>query len=122
VDHWVSLAQHAAERSAKMHVEQMSRSLGALATIAASAPFVGMIGTIFGIIGCFRGVDGEKFAIMASIADGLSQSMMPAALGLAIAITALWGYKCLSSQIEAFQVEMQNAILELTNFLAGYGT
>ena len=57
-------------------------------------------------------------AFMAAIAEGLSESMMPAALGLAIAITALWGYKCLSIQMEKFQTEMRNAIFDLTDYLA----
>lgn len=85
---------------------------------AREAPFIWMIGAILGIVGTFTGFDGEKSTIMAAIAEGLSESMMPAALGLGLAITALWGYKYLAGQMQAFETEMRNAIIELASYLS----
>ena len=114
----VGLAQHAAERSAvRVHLE-MGCGLSGLATVAATAPFVGMIGTVLGIINSFRGFDGERSAIMAAIAQGLSDSMMPTALGVAVSITALWGYRYFSTRLADLNSEIQNAILDLSNYLS----
>jgi biopolymer transport protein ExbB/TolQ len=113
----VVLAQHAAERSAARVHREMRRGLYGLATVAATAPFVGMIGTVLGIFNSFPGVDGEKSAIMASIAQRLSESMMPTALGVALSVTALCGYRYFSAQIADLHSEMRNAILDLSNHL-----
>ena len=106
----VVLAQHAAERSAVRVHREMGCGLSGLATVAATAPFVGMIGTVLGIINSFRGFDGERSAIMAAIAQGLSDSMMPTALGVAASITALWGYRYFSTRLADFNSEIRNAI------------
>jgi biopolymer transport protein ExbB/TolQ len=113
----VVLAQHAAARSAAKVHREMGRGLCGLATVAATAPFVGMIGTVLGIINSFPGVTGERSAIMAAIAQRLSDSMMPTALGVALSVAALCGYRYFSAQIADFNSEIRNAILDLSNHL-----
>ncbi len=112
------LAQHAAKRSAVAVHRDLARGLFGLGTVAATAPFLGMAGTVLGIFNSFPGCGGEKSACMAAVVERLSESMMPGAFGLALAITALWGYRYLDSRLDDFDAEMQNAILELTNRLA----
>lgn len=117
----VVLAQHAAERSVASVHREMARGLFGLATVAATAPFLGMIGTVWGIAHSFPGCGGERSACMAAVAELLSESIMPSAFGLAVAITALWSYKYLSAQMGDFDTEMRNMALELANCLAGCG-
>jgi biopolymer transport protein ExbB/TolQ len=120
MDWRVTSAQHAAERSAAVVHRQMARGLCGLATVAATAPFVGMIGTVWGIINSFPSCGCEKSALMAAIADLLSKSMMPAALGLAVAITASWGHKYLSARMAGFDIEMRYAVQDLPVYLARF--
>jgi biopolymer transport protein ExbB/TolQ len=58
---------------------------------------------------------------MAAIAERLSESIMPAALGLAVAIVASWGYKYLSARMSEFDIEMRDAVRDLPDYLAGFG-
>jgi biopolymer transport protein ExbB/TolQ len=114
----LALAQLAAELAAASVHRKMARGLAGLATIAATAPFLGMLGTVWGIYNSFTGFDGERSAIMAALADRLSQAIMPTALGLAVATMSLWGYRYLNSWMGEFDVEMRNAILELPGHLS----
>ena len=118
MDWRVALAQHAAERSSAAVGREMGRGLSGLATVAATAPFIGMIGTVLGIFNSFPGFDGEESAIMAAIAERLSNSMMPTALGVAVSVTAFSGYRYLSAQMPDFNCEMRNAVLDLASYLS----
>jgi biopolymer transport protein ExbB/TolQ len=105
--------QHAAGRSARSVRRQMGRGLSGLATVAATAPFLGMFGTVVGIVNSFVGCDGEKSVRLAAVVNLLSQSMIPAAYGLALAIVASWGYKHLSARLSEFDREMCKAVSDL---------
>ena len=118
MDWRVISAQHAAERSVTTVHRQMARGLYGLATVAATAPFVGMFGTVLGIFNSFPGCSGDRATCMAVVADRLSQSMVPAALGLAVAITASSSHKYLAARISDFDIEMRNAIRDLSDSLA----
>ena len=72
---------------------------------------------MFGIFNSFKGIDGEKTTIMAMICRELSFSIAPTELGLLVALAALWCYKYLISEVDAFDSEMKNASLELVNNL-----
>ena len=116
----MTAVQHAAARSAADVHRQMARGLWTLATVVATAPFVGMIGTVWGIANSFPGCGGERSACMGAVADLLSKSMMPTALGLAVAITASWGHKYLSARMADFDIEMRNAVRDLPDYLSTY--
>ena len=91
-----------------------------MATIAATAPWVGLIGTLVGIHNAFVGVDGNKASILGAIAKALSDACQPLALGLLVGLIGLWGYRYLSGRMEILDCEMKNATLELTNRLSVY--
>jgi len=95
----------------------MKRGVDSLATIASMAPWLGVFATVFGIFNSFKGIDGEKTTIMAMICRELSFSIAPTALSLLVALAALWCYKYLISEVDAFDSEMKNASLELVNNL-----
>jgi biopolymer transport protein ExbB/TolQ len=117
MDWRMALAQHAAERSAKVVHRRMARGLRGLATVAATAPFVGMIGTCWGMVNSSPGCGGNKSTCMAAVAALLSESIMPAALGLAVAITASWGYQYLGGRMADFDAGMQDAVRSLPDLL-----
>jgi biopolymer transport protein ExbB/TolQ len=109
-------------RVAALVDRELRHGLAGLATVAATAPFLGMFGTAMGMVGCFTGGTGEKSTIMAALASGLCHAMAPAALGLLVAVPALAGYLSLRRRVEIFDVEMENASLELVNCLCSQRT
>jgi len=99
----------------------MQRGLRSLASVASTAPWVGLFGTVLGIHNSFGGFNGSKESLMAAIFEGLSQALVPAALGLIVALVAMWCYKYLLTEVEAFDSDMENASLQLINQLGRLG-
>jgi biopolymer transport protein ExbB/TolQ len=96
---------------------ELRRVLAGLATVAATAPFVGMLGTVVGIMNSFGGLGTERSAARWSMFGHLSDALVFAALGLLVAVPALAGFLYLRNRVEVFDVEMENAALELANRL-----
>lgn len=111
------LAQHAAERSATDVHREMARGLYGLATVAATAPFVGILGNLLGIFDAFKGTTGDRTSIMAAIAGCMSDAMWPTGLGLAVAILALTGYQYFRARLAEMDAEMEIAVLQLPVWL-----
>ena len=114
----IEAAQRSASRRAAVIHLQMRRGLSSLATIASVAPLIGLFATVCGIVSSFHGGIGEKAAAMAALAQRLSESIAPVALSLLVAIPALWCYRYLTIETEAFDREMQIAIIDLTDSLS----
>ena len=76
-----------------------------------------MLGNLLGIFDSFKGTTGDRTSIMAAIAGSLSQSMWPTAFGLALALMALFGYRCFVATLAEFDSEMQIILLELRTCL-----
>ena len=107
----------ACERSARqVHVE-LATGLGSLSSITTVAPFIGLIGTALVTWSSFTGLGGGP-SIAFSFGRLLSQSLWPAALGLLVAVVASCSHGYLSARCEEFDVEMQNASLELLDNLS----
>jgi biopolymer transport protein TolQ len=113
----IEAVRRASVRVAALVHQEIKRGLNSLATIASIAPLVGLFGTVREMVNSFKGCGGERSACMAAVADGLSTSFVPAALGLLVAIPAVWCYNYLTSEMEALDMEMQNASVELVNSL-----
>jgi len=114
----IEAVKRACGRSAAAFHLEAKRGLNRLATIAATAPFVGLFGTVLGMINSFRGCSGERHACLAATVGLLSESLVPNALGLLVAISALWCYKYLSERLESIDIEMENGNFELLQHLA----
>ncbi len=112
-------AQHATQHAATAVHEEMARGLGGLATVAATAPLVGMLGNIIGIYNSFPACGTEKTTYMAIVMGLLGQSIAPAALGLAVAIIAAVGWRYLGGRMAEFDAEMKEAVLDLPGWLRG---
>ena len=108
----------ASERAAtKVHGE-MTKGLGILATIASTAPLIGVLGTVMGIPSAFIGCAGEAWTCRAAVVIRLSISIWPTALSVIVALAALCFYKHLRTRVEMFDSEMHNASLCLRNDLS----
>jgi biopolymer transport protein ExbB/TolQ len=105
-----------ARRASFVHLE-MGTGITSLATIASTAPFLGIVGTLQGFNYMFRGIAGQRTEIMAALARELSDALVLTALGLAVALIAFWGCKHLRSKLEDLDREMKAASLELLNEL-----
>ena len=109
-------SRRAIERAISINIENFKKGLSGLATIGSTAPFVGLFGTTFGIINAFQGMAKEENAGIGAVAAGISEALITTALGLAVAVPAVWFYNIFTNNIERFTVEMDNSSSELIDF------
>jgi biopolymer transport protein ExbB/TolQ len=114
----IEAARRGSARSATLIRRQMRQGLNSLATIASTAAWFGLFGTVLGMVNSFKGCGGERSICMAATVAGVSESLMWTAFGLVVALEALWFYRYLSTQVEAFEIEMKSASLQLANDLS----
>jgi biopolymer transport protein ExbB len=99
-----------------VHID-MKRGITALATIASTAPFVGLLGTVVGIMNAFRGSSRPPAFVLAAVTHGISEALVTTAFGLLVAVPAAWSYNYLARRMELFDIETKSASLELLTFL-----
>src|SRR5262249_17209861 len=107
----------ALENSKEEALIEMKRGLGFLATIGSTAPFIGLFGTVVGIINAFRGIAATGSGGMAAVSGGIAEALVATALGIFVAIPAVAAFNHFTGQLERFQVEMNKASSELVIFL-----
>src|SRR5689334_2850818 len=108
----VEAARQGMDRTAMITVAELKENLGVLATIGATAPFVGLFGTVMGIIRAFEGMAKSGGGI-ASVSAGISEALVTTAFGLFVAIPAVWAYNYFQNRIDRFTVEMSNSGSEM---------
>ena len=96
---------------------QLKRGLGFLATIGSTAPFIGLFGTVVGIINAFRGIAATGSGGMAAVSGGIAEALVATALGIFVAIPAVVAFNHFTGKIENFHVEMNRASSQLVNCL-----
>ncbi len=112
----VEASKRALERATAIVHAEMKRGLGGLATIGSTAPFVGLFGTVVGIINAFKGIQAEKATGLAAVAGGIAEALVTTAVGLFVAVPAVWMYNYFTNKVEAFDVEMDNSSSELIDY------
>jgi biopolymer transport protein ExbB len=112
----IEAAERAIERESLMATADMRRGLSGLATIGTTAPFIGLIRTVIGIINAFRGMAMTGSGGIAAVSTGLAEALVTTALGLFVAIPAVWLFNIFTNKIERFQVEMSNSASELIDY------
>jgi biopolymer transport protein ExbB len=108
------------ERAKKREMVGLSRGLPGLATIASSAPFVGLFGTVFGIITAFQQMaDPSKGGGggLATVSAGIAEALLTTAVGLAVAIVAVWFYNFFTTKLDQLGAIMDDAAGELADRL-----
>jgi biopolymer transport protein ExbB/TolQ len=106
------------ERQAQREVHNMRRGVGALATIASTAPFVGLLGTVLGIVNAFDSMAEAGSGGLATISAGIAEALVTTAIGLLVAIPAVGVYNALQAFIDARAVDIAEASNELLELLA----
>ena len=112
----VDTVRRAIQRASALTANDLKKGVSSLATIGATAPFVGLLGTVVGIINAFQGIAGQGSAGLAAVSAGISEALVETALGLVVAIPAVWFYNYLTGRIEYFNVEMDNSWSELLDY------
>ena len=106
----------AVERAAALTTAEMKRGIGGLATIGSTAPFVGLFGTVFGIINAFQGMAAAGSGGIGAVSAGIAEALITTGVGIGVAIVGVWCFNYFQSQIEFFGIEMANSGSELIDF------
>ena len=96
---------------------ELKRGLGFLATIGSTAPFIGLFGTVVGIINAFRNIAATGSGGMSVVSGGIAEALVSTALGIFVAIPAVVAFNHFTGQIETFHVQMNRASSQLVNCL-----
>ena len=108
----IEAARQGMDRTAMITVAEMKENLGVLATIGATAPFVGLFGTVMGIVHAFQKMATSGGGI-ASVSAGIAEALITTAFGLFVAIPAVWAYNYFQNRVDRFTVEMSNSGSEM---------
>jgi biopolymer transport protein ExbB/biopolymer transport protein TolQ len=112
----IEASKRALDRSEAIVHAELKRGISSLATIGSTAPFVGLFGTVVGIINAFKGIATEKSAGLGAVAAGISEALVATAVGLFVAVPAVWMFNYFAGRLEGFDVEMGNSSSELVDY------
>jgi biopolymer transport protein ExbB/TolQ len=112
----IESSKRALERSEAIVHSKLKRGLGGLATIGSTAPFIGLLGTVIGILNAFQSIAASKATGIGAVAGGISEALVTTAFGLIVAIPAVMAFNYFTNKVEAFDVEMDNSSSELVDY------
>ncbi|MEO8727171.1 MAG: MotA/TolQ/ExbB proton channel family protein [Acidobacteriaceae bacterium] len=112
----IEASKRALERSEAITHAELKRGLGGLATIGTTAVFIGLFGTVLGILEAFKEISAQKATGLSAVAGGISEALVTTALGLFVAIPAVMMFNYFTNKVEAFDVEMDNSSSELIDY------
>jgi biopolymer transport protein ExbB len=112
----IEASRRALERAEAIVHAELKRGVSSLATIGSTGPFVGLFGTVVGIINAFKGISTEKSTGLGAVAGGISEALVTTAFGLFVAIPAVMMFNYFTNRLEAFDVEMGNSSSELIDY------
>ena len=113
----INSAERAIEREMLMTITDLKRGLAILATVGATAPFVGLLGTTMGIVNAFTGMATSGSGGLAAISSGVAEALITTAFGLAVAIPAVWGYNYFTTKIDNLTAEMTYTSKEMIDYM-----
>ena len=112
----IEASKRALERTEAIVRAELKRGLGGLATIGSTAPFIGLFGTVVGILNAFQQIATQKTSGIGAVAGGISEALVTTAFGLLVAIPAVMAFNYFTGKVEAFDVEMDNSSSELVDY------
>jgi biopolymer transport protein ExbB/biopolymer transport protein TolQ len=112
----IEASRRALERAEAIVHAELKRGVSSLATIGSTGPFVGLLGTVVGIINAFKGIASEKSTGLGAVAGGISEALVTTAFGLFVAIPAVMMFNYFTNRVESFDVEMGNSSSELIDY------
>jgi biopolymer transport protein TolQ len=104
-------------RASNVEVNKLEKRITFLATTAAVTPFIGLFGTVWGIIGAFQGIAQTGSTSLGTVAPGIAEALVTTAAGLAAAIPAVYFYNLLTQRVKLFATEMDDFSLEFLNIV-----
>ena len=115
-DDVVDSVHRAIQRAAALTSSDLKRGMGILATIGSTAVFVGLLATTLGVINAFQGIAATGSGGLGAVSGGISEALVGTAIGLFVAIPAVWFFNYLTGRLEYFAVEMDNSSSELVDY------
>jgi biopolymer transport protein ExbB len=115
-DDVLDTVRRAIQRATALTANDLKKGVSSLATIGSTAPFVGLLGTVVGVINAFQGIAATGSGGIGAVSAGIAEALVETALGLLVAIPAVWFYNFLTGRIEYFNVEMDNSSSELVDY------
>jgi biopolymer transport protein TolQ len=109
--------ERALSRARTMAITEMENKVPFLATTASAAPFIGLFGTVWGIMNSFRNIGAKGAANLATVAPGIAEALVATAIGLVAAIPAVMGYNYLSRRIRVISAEMETFTNDFLNII-----
>jgi biopolymer transport protein ExbB/biopolymer transport protein TolQ len=113
----INSAERAVERNMMIITSELKRGLAVLATVGATAPFVGLLGTTMGIINSFQGMATSGTGGIGAISAGVAEALVTTAFGLLVAIPAVWFFNFFTTKIDNLNVEMTYTSKEMIDYL-----
>lgn len=104
--------------SVSRELEKVEKNLGFLATVGSAAPFLGLLGTVWGIMNAFQAIAATKDTNLAVVAPGIAEALFATALGLLAAIPAVIGYNRYSTAVNSFAVRLEGFASEFSTVLS----
>ena len=115
-DDVVDSVRRSIQRATALTSSDLKKGLGILATIGSTAVFVGLLATTLGVINAFQGIAATGSGGLGAVSGGISEALVGTAIGLFVAIPAVWFYNHLTGRLEYFTVEMDNSSSELVDY------
>ena len=115
-DDLIDSVRRAIQRASALTAADLKKGMGSLATIGATAVFVGLLATTLGVINAFQGIAATGSGGLGAVSAGIAEALVGTAIGLFVAIPAVWFYNALTTRIEFFNVEMDNSSSELVDY------
>ena len=112
----IASSTRALDRAEAIVHAKLKKGLAVLATIGATAPFVGLFGTVCGILNAFQSIATQKTSGIGAVAGGISEALVTTAFGLLVAIPAVMAFTYFTGRVESFDVEMDNSSSELVDY------
>ena len=113
----INSAERAIERNMLLEITNLKRGLAVLATVGATAPFVGLLGTTMGIVNAFSGMAASGSGGLAAIGAGIAEALITTAFGLLVAIPAVWAFNYFTTKIDNLTAEMTYVSKEMIDYL-----
>lgn len=107
--------ERAMRRATNQEVTRLEKMLTFLATTASTAPFIGLFGTVWGIMNAFRGLSTAQTSSIQAVAPGISEALVATAVGLAAAIPAVVGFNHFNREVQVLHTDMENFSSEFLN-------
>ncbi|MGB8377837.1 MAG: protein TolQ, partial [Rhodanobacteraceae bacterium] len=111
-------AQRAMRIATTREMDRLEQSLEFLANVGSVSPYIGLFGTVWGIMIAFQGLAGAKEATIAMVAPGISEALIATAMGLFAAIPAVWAYNRYATKLERISVRYDTFVEEFASILA----